>query len=121
VLVVDDDDAVLEVTASFLERAGFDVVTAGGGFAALDLLRDPELQVDAVVLDLVMPDLSAQEALAELRQLRPELPVVLTSGYDREQAVRRLSTGEVPNFLRKPYGPEELVAAVQKAMGTRAS
>jgi PAS domain S-box-containing protein len=120
VLVVDDDDAVLEVAASFLERAGFDVLTAGGGLAALDLLRDFEVQVDAVVLDLVMPDLSTEEALRGLRKLRPELPVVLTSGYDREQAIRRLSTGEVSNFLRKPYGPEELVAVVQGAMGTRA-
>lgn len=117
VLVVDDEDAVLEVAAAFLERAGFEVISASGGGVALDLLRDPEVEVDAVVLDLVMPDLSSEEVLTELRELRPGLPVVLTSGYDREQAVRRLAGREVSDFLRKPYGPDELVRAVQGAMG----
>jgi two-component system cell cycle sensor histidine kinase/response regulator CckA len=116
ILVIDDDDAVLEVAASFLDRAGFAVLSASGGRAALDLLADAEIRVDAALLDLVMPDLPTEEALAALRELRPGLPVVLTSGFDREQVARRFAL-DGHDFLRKPYSPEELVAAVRGALG----
>jgi PAS domain S-box-containing protein len=118
ILVIDDDDAVAEVAASFLDRAGFEVLSACGAQAALDLLADPQVEVDAVLLDLVMPDLPTDEVLAALRDLRPGVPVVLTSGFDREQVARRVALG-AQEFLRKPYAPEELVAAVCGVLGRR--
>lgn len=116
VLVVDDDEAVLEVATTFLERAGFDVLNASRARVALDLLGDPGVEIDAVVLDLVMPGVSTEALLTELKKLRPGLPVVLTSGYDREQAARRFADGGPGEFVRKPYGPDELVAGVQAAL-----
>ena len=84
VLVVDDDEWVIDVARAFLERAGFRVITALGGAVAIDLLRAGSASIDAVVLDLVMPEMSGEETFLEIRRICPDLPVVLASGYDRE-------------------------------------
>ena len=117
VLVVDDDEAVVEVAREFLERAGFEVTAALGGEAALEALRAAPHEIDAVVLDLAMPGLGGEEALAELRRLRPGLPVVIASGFDRENLASRTNESEGLVFLAKPYAPEQLVTAVSKVLG----
>jgi PAS domain S-box-containing protein len=116
VLLVDDDADVLEVAQEFLRRAGFEVRSAGSGREAIELVREPGSEVDAVVLDLVMPGLTGEETFLALREVRPELPVVLSSGYDREQAAERFSARGITDFVRKPYEPEALVASVRNAL-----
>ncbi|MDX1649273.1 MAG: response regulator, partial [Myxococcota bacterium] len=114
VLVVDDEDAVREVAQVFLERAGFRVVAASGGREAVArLAEDPS--IDAVVLDLAMPDLSGPETLRLLREARPGIPVVIASGYGRDLAAERLGEAGVA-FVAKPYEPEALVSALDEAM-----
>jgi signal transduction histidine kinase len=117
VLVVDDDEPMLRLTTLFLEAAGFEVRTALGGRAALDALG-AEAALDAVVLDLAMPDVAGPEVLAAIRESRPDLPVVLVSGYGEEVARAQLS--EEPNtfFLHKPYEPEVLVGLLARELGT---
>ncbi len=117
VLLVDDDEAVLEVGCAFLERAGFRVLTASGGFAALEVFRREGAAVDVVVLDLAMPDLSGEETFEALRALRADVPVVLVSGYDRKQAAERFRTRGIEDFVRKPYEPDELTGSVVRALG----
>ncbi|MEE8508663.1 MAG: response regulator [Myxococcota bacterium] len=116
ILVVDDDDAVLELAREFLERAGFDVLTASSGEAGVALLSAHKDEIAAVVLDLVMPGMGGGEAMVEMLRIRPELPVVVTSGYDKEKVAERLSTRDIADFLYKPYEPEDLVESVRKAV-----
>jgi PAS domain S-box-containing protein len=116
VLVIDDDEAVLELSAEFLSRAGFEVVTAGGGLEAIERVREQGEAIDAVVLDLVMPDLSGEETFLALRELHPELPVVLVSGFDREQAAHQFSARGVADFITKPFEPADLVEAVRRVL-----
>jgi CheY-like chemotaxis protein len=119
VLVVDDDEAVLEVAGAFLTRAGFEVETAAGGREALRILSNGAPAVDAVVLDLVMPDLSGEATFLALRERHPDLPVVLASGYDREQAAQRFSARGVADFVRKPFEPDALATSVRRALVER--
>jgi PAS domain S-box-containing protein len=116
ILIVEDDEAVAEVAAAFLEQAGFEVLTASCGRAGVERLESEPAGVDAVVLDLVLPDMSGGDACVEMRRIRPELPVVLTSGFDREQAMKRFTAGGFVSFLPKPYEPEDLVAHVRSAV-----
>jgi len=116
ILVVDDDESVLDLACEFLERAGFDILAASGGQAGIDLFRAHSHDIDAVVLDLVMPGVGGAEAFVEILRIRPEMPVVVTSGYDKEKAVERFSAGGFSGFLYKPYEPEELVESVRKAV-----
>jgi DNA-binding NtrC family response regulator len=116
--VVDDEQDVLEIASEFLKRAGFQVKAALGGREAVAILeRDPG-SIDAIVLDLVMPDLDGEQTLGLLREIAPSVPVILTSGYDEERASHRFAPDQVLAFLRKPYAPEQLIEKVEEALAS---
>jgi DNA-binding NtrC family response regulator len=115
---VDDEQDVLEIASEFLKRAGFRVEAALGGRDALAIVgRDPGA-VDAIVLDLVMPDLDGEQTLRLLREIAPGVPVILTSGYDEERASQRFAPDQVLAFLRKPYAAEQLIEKVEQALSS---
>jgi signal transduction histidine kinase len=120
VLVVDDDEPMLRLTTLFLEEAGFEVRRALGGRAALDLLDADVGGIDAVVLDLAMPEVAGPDVLDRIRELRPELPVVLVSGYGEEAARAQLSSEPRTFFLHKPYEPDVLVGLLGRELGADA-
>jgi len=108
------------VAREFLVRGGLEVVTAGGGREALEILRaDVEGRIDAAVLDLTMPDLDGRETLLEIRRLRPRLPVVVASGFRKDTSAERFPSEAIASFIRKPYDAEELIDAVQNSLAER--
>jgi two-component system cell cycle sensor histidine kinase/response regulator CckA len=117
VLVIDDEEAVAELTQIVLERAGFDVLVAAGGREGLEIYEKNSAGIVLVVLDLMMPDLGGREVFNELHQLNPHLPVLVTSGYTHEIASRRASTLERTGFVQKPFEPEDLLASVAALLG----
>lgn len=102
-LVVDDEQSVRDVCGSMLEFLGYEVVTAGDGQSALELFSAEPNRYDCVLLDLVMPRMSGTECMKRMRQIRDDVVVVLSSGYDENEA--SLSYGAEPKvgFLKKPY------------------
>ncbi|MGI9432234.1 MAG: ATP-binding protein [Myxococcota bacterium] len=119
VLLIDDEESVLELAAEFLVRSGHTVETAIGGHAGVECFRASPDEIDVVVLDLGMPDLDGGEVFEELRRIRPDVRVVLSTGYREEQAARRFEASGVAAFLGKPYEPEQLVDAVARARAAR--
>jgi signal transduction histidine kinase len=109
VLLVDDEEAVRGLARRVLERGGYQVLEAESGENALTLLKQHPASVRAVVLDLTMPGLGGEATLQQLRQIRPDLPVIVSSGYVPEEEG---TMAGVP-FLAKPYRPSELVDAVK--------
>jgi PAS domain S-box-containing protein len=120
VLVVEDDEAVREVTQTFLERAGLRVWLADGGHAALRLLEERGEEVGLVLLDFAMPDLDGLQVLDQIRRTRPELPVILATGYTAQAAVRRAAEGAFTGVIQKPFDPDMLVLRVRDAIALRA-
>ena len=120
VLIVDDDDGVRTVATLSLERAGFRVVSARDGEEGVTVMRNQGGEFDIVLLDVTMPRLSGAETLHIFRQLRPELPVVLTSGYTEPDVESKFSADEIAAFLPKPFTPATLVQTMQDAMRRRA-
>jgi CheY-like chemotaxis protein len=98
-----------------LARAGFEVACAAGGAEAVARVEAGE-RVDAVLLDLTMPGLGGEATFLRLRALCPDLPVVLVSGYDAEQASQRFAARGLDGFLRKPFEPDEVCAALHAAL-----
>jgi PAS domain S-box-containing protein len=116
VLVVDDEAFVLELTREFLERAGFEVMTALGGREALDCLRERGADLGLVILDLAMPDLDGERVLRETSRMHPDLPVVVATGHSPEAATYEERLGAASGFVRKPYDPEALVEQVRRLL-----
>jgi len=111
-LVVDDEPMVLVLSKSILSEAGFEVVTAQSGFECLDLFRKRPHHFDLVVLDLSMPFMNGEETFTRLKSIRPDVAVMLSTGFiDQERLDRMLGAG-MAGFLRKPHRPSELVANI---------
>jgi CheY-like chemotaxis protein len=116
VLFVDDEPALRDLAVRTLRPAGYEALTAADGREALQLLRERGAGVRAVVLDLTMPGPEAAETLRQLRRLRPDVRVILSSGYAEPEAARRFLAGELAGFLPKPYLPHQLIETIRLAL-----
>lgn len=116
VLIVDDNDGVRTVATLSLERAGFRVASARNGEEGMTLMHERGGDFDAVLLDITMPRLSGAQTCRLIRELRPELPIVLTSGYPEFDAEQRFDMKDVAGFLQKPFSPANLVKVIQDAV-----
>jgi two-component system, cell cycle sensor histidine kinase and response regulator CckA len=120
VLVTDDDLGVRTLISFVLERAGFRVLQAGNGREAVDVVRARGAEVDAVLLDVMMPEMNGPEALPHLRDAHPDLPVVFFSGFDRNEVADQLvAPSAYTSFVPKPCDNDELVAELRRAVATR--
>ncbi|MCC7376931.1 MAG: PAS domain S-box protein [Verrucomicrobiales bacterium] len=119
-LVVEDDEQLRRLLAASLRRAGYEVVEAPAGRAAMDLWRERSGQIDLVFTDVVMPDgMSGAELARILRREEPDLPVILTSGYSEELVNEDMSLQEGVVFVQKPLDLAQLHDAVRRALETR--
>jgi two-component system cell cycle sensor histidine kinase/response regulator CckA len=112
VLVLEDEDAVRELTARVLRDRGYEVVLARNGAEALVRLRNRGNQPDLLLTDVVVPDMGTEELEGEVHRLHPALPILYMSGYPRDDILARgLLRGEQP-FLQKPFTNEDLAQEV---------
>ncbi|MGB9666554.1 MAG: PAS domain S-box protein [Candidatus Cryosericum sp.] len=110
VLVAEDEDVVRTVTAAILTRTGYTPLTAEDGASAVRILAEDPARVDLVLLDMTMPGMTTQEIIPALRALKPDIPIVLTSGFTSTGEVQNmLDNGTVQGFLGKPYPVSELM------------
>jgi signal transduction histidine kinase len=116
VLVIDDEEIVRRTAQSVLQQHGLSVVSAENGSEGVDLFRRIAERVSLVLLDLTMPIMDGEATLRALREIRPGVPVLVSSGYSEEDARERLRDANGVRFLQKPYGSMELARAVQRSM-----
>jgi two-component system, cell cycle sensor histidine kinase and response regulator CckA len=120
VLVIDDEQIVREMAKQALERNGYRVLVAYGGLAAVNILRRHAGKIDVAVLDLSMPGMSGEETLPELRKLRPDVKVLVSSGYSEAEAMAMFRGQKVSGFIQKPYSAAVLAEKVKAVMGDAA-
>lgn len=116
ILVADDEEMVRELARRVLEEAGFEVVLAEDGRAAVLLFQQHAREIAVVLLDMTMPRLSGEEVFLRLRELDPGIPIILTSGYTEQLAIGRFSPGGLAGFIQKPYRPADLLAKLQRVL-----
>lgn len=116
VLVVDDEASVRRTLTRVLEMMGCKVLVAEDGTVALDRLRQSGRKFDLIMLDLTMPRMDGVQTLREIRNLRPELPVILMSGFAQAQAMARFNEHRLAGFLQKPFKLEEMTAIVGRVL-----
>ena len=118
VLVVDDEEIILSLATKILKRQGYEVITACSGDKSLQLCTQQTDQIDLLLLDLTMPGLSGFETLRRMREIKPELPCIISSGQlaDRDDIPDDLTIGL--HFLQKPNRADQLSSLVNEMLAT---
>jgi PAS domain S-box-containing protein len=116
ILVVEDEEGVREVAERMLQDIGFETIGAEDGRHALDLMEDVGDRVTAVLLDLSMPRMGGAETFRRLREMKPDLPILMMSGYTEQVVAPQFSsTGPgITGFLQKPFLAEDLIAVLRR-------
>jgi DNA-binding response OmpR family regulator len=109
-LVVDDEQPLVKVVSTYLEREGFEVASAGDGERAVALAR--ELDPDVIILDLMLPEMDGIEACRQIRTFSDAYIVMLTGRVEEVDRIVGLSTG-ADDYVSKPFSPGELMARVR--------
>jgi CheY-like chemotaxis protein len=117
ILLVEDEAVVRMLTRVVLERAGYQVLEAPNGVAALRIWEQNRTKIRLLITDMVMPGgVSGRELAARLHGQNPNLRVILTSGYDAAMAGRELSIQEGHSFIQKPASPQHVLTVVRRAL-----
>jgi two-component system, cell cycle sensor histidine kinase and response regulator CckA len=98
-----------------LGRGGFNVLAASNGAEAIDVLR-ADASISIVILDLTMPVMTGEQALPLIKAMRPELPIILSSGYNEAELSRRFASAGIAGVLQKPYTVSAITAKVTAAL-----
>lgn len=117
ILVVEDEPTLRALVRRVLERAGYEVIEASSGLAALQMWKERKTHVDLLLTDMVMPDgISGRQLAEKLKTENLNLKVIYTTGYSPELMGNDLKLEEGVNFLQKPYPPQKLVQAVRTGL-----
>ncbi len=113
ILCVDDDEAIVTMLPAMLEPDGYDVVTCTSSVTALDTFQRAPHAFDLVITDYKMPKMSGEDLIRALRRVRPDIPIILCSGFFQEVPARHAQTLGINAFLRKPVTKDEVSRVVQ--------
>ncbi len=115
VLLVDDHQDVLLAVSQMLQTLGLQVKSCNSGLIAIGELSLEPNQVKLAIVDMVMPDIGGAETIREIKKIRPDLPVLVITGFSNDKISQRLIAQGIP-FLRKPFGLEALKRSISMAL-----
>ncbi|MCU1258605.1 MAG: Chemotaxis protein methyltransferase CheR [Bryobacterales bacterium] len=116
VLVVDDEAVIREMARTTLERHGYAVLLAENGESGVATFRENAANIALVILDMTMPVMNGPEALRRIKKVRPDVRILVSSGFDESEAVRRFSKRGLAGFIQKPYTAVQLAEKVKAVL-----
>jgi CheY-like chemotaxis protein len=97
-----------------IQEMGLEALVASDGNVGLEVFQQHQKDIMAVLLDLTMPNMDGQQFFDRIQSLNPTIPVILSSGYSEEEAMKRFPNSGIAAFIQKPYQVEVLIAKIQK-------
>jgi len=116
VLLVEDEQLLRYTLAKMLRAKGMRVIEAADGSVAYSVFQDNPSQIDIVLLDMTLPGMSGQTVLSEIRRIRPETKVILTTAYAEERVLAGIQAESTWRFLRKPYEAKQLYHLIRSML-----
>ncbi|MEN8256396.1 MAG: response regulator [Thermodesulfobacteriota bacterium] len=114
ILLVDDDESIRETAQELLEARGFQVITAEDGYYAVEIYREKGEQISLVVLDMIMPRMGGSETFDKLREMDPDIKVLLSTGYSIEGQANEIVSRGCAGFIQKPFNMADLTKKVME-------
>lgn len=116
VMIVDDEDFVTMLAQRVLTDEGYRVVTAKDGFQAIEIYRKLKDQIALIILDFTMPVMDGSDVFAELLEINPKVPVVLSSGFAEQERLRSMLARGLRGFIPKPYTQQKLLTQIRSTL-----
>jgi signal transduction histidine kinase/CheY-like chemotaxis protein len=120
ILVVDDEEFLVDLAQQMLKRLGYEVTACTDPVDALTLFRENPKPFDLVITDLTMPKMSGEQLVRELTAIRPEIPIILCTGFSQHMTREKMRQIGVNDFLRKPLVIRDLAEAIARVLNTEA-
>ena len=119
ILLVDDEDLVIDVGRPMLEKLGYDVIVAASGKSAVSILSGAGgEQIDLVILDLVMPHMDGSTTYDRIKEIRPDIKVLLSSGYSINGRANDIMKRGCNGFIQKPFSPVQLSRKLREILSS---
>ncbi len=116
ILLVDDEDVIREVTREMLESLGYKVLSADSGHDAILQYKKHKERIELIILDMIMPGMNGNEAYKVLKDINPDVPIILSSGYSADGQAREMMDTGVSAFLQKPYLMQDLSFTIREVI-----
>jgi len=116
ILIIDDEDAILEIASIMIEEIGLKAMTAKDGIKGVETYRKHQSEIIAVLLDMTMPKMDGQECFRQLHEINKEVIVILSSGYNEQDAISNFTHQGLAGFIQKPYRIEALEQVIREAI-----
>jgi PAS domain S-box-containing protein len=117
VLIVDDEERVLKVAKSFVAKLDFDVLTATNGWEGVNVFKEHHSNIKAVLIDMTMPVLGGIDAMLEMREINPNVPIIIVSGYSEIETGDLAEQDQPDGFVRKPFKSKDLKKELFRLVG----
>ena len=119
ILLVDDEVSVVNMMRQVLQRLGYKVTTAGGGTEAWDIFRKTPDAFDLVIVDQIMPDLTGMGLAERILTVKPNLPIILFTGYSEAVSPEEAKAAGISEFVMKPIARREAAETIRRVLDTR--
>jgi PAS domain S-box-containing protein len=119
ILLVDDEQGVVEVCSEMVETLGYHVKAVSSGKEAIDTITSGKDRIDLVILDLVMPYMSGQQVFEKIRAIDPDIKIIVSSGYSREEEIEKMMQKGCDGYILKPFDMATLSKKLDGVMKTR--
>lgn len=119
ILLVDDEPALVEILARVLEDVGFTVQAVADPIQALDLFRAAPASYDLVITDMTMPRMTGDKLAAELLRCRPDVPIILCTGFSEGMSASRAQAIGIADFATKPLSMRDLISRIRQILDAR--
>jgi len=119
VLLIDDEEVVREIGHDMLKTLGLKCLTAANGTEGIEIFKKNSAEITLVILDIEMPGISGEKVFHILKELRPEIKILIASGYGKEYLETEIFKSKISHFIPKPFKMEQLSYQVNKLIGGR--
>jgi two-component system cell cycle sensor histidine kinase/response regulator CckA len=116
ILFVDDEEVIIDVNREILETLGYKVVAARSGQEAVDVYRRLRDKIDLVILDMIMPEMDGEATYDSLKQVNPEVRVILSSGYSKNEQAKAILEKGCQAFIQKPFSISDLSMTIRQVL-----
>jgi len=119
ILVVDDEDVVRELIKGVLTDEPTEILEASDGSQAIEIFKEKYASIDLVILDMIMPGIKGDEVLKEIRSMRKDIKVIISSGFMSEEQRDRLKKYRVDAFLDKPFRDKDVIQTIIEVLSKK--